>query len=355
MKVLLFIPQRYGLYRPLRDAFAHLGAQVHSLDYEDFIRSWEKKTNTQIFRFPDKWRKKWEAYYFRRINDQYLAAYEKHRPDLVFIYNNAMLLPETLAHFKQKSKVAFFLGDHPFYTRTNRYFLSLLFYGDAIFAPDSFWISQLRKMGLNNLYHFYPGVPKDEYYPVKLPADRYEALKTDILYVGNCYVDSWGYKKARFLSHFTGFDFQLLGRGHWQRWFSFFPELKQHYQKLDRFLPVAELNERLNATRIMPIDGNPGVLHGLHFRLFEALAAGVLPLLEWQEDLTHIFGDQFDLPAARSYDEIRDMTQYYLNDEPARRETVRRMQQIVEEKYSLENNADLIDQALQLSFNHSTL
>ena len=350
MKVLLFIPKRYGFYHSFQDTFAHIGAEVFSIDYYNFVKKWEQKVNTQIFRGPKKYRLKWESYYFQKINNYYIETYNRIQPDIVFIYNNELLLPETLAYFRaRRTKIGFFIGDNPLYTPTNRYYLQLLEYGDAIFLPDSFWIAQLQKTGLQNLQLFYPSIPSDQYYKKKLSAEAYQALRTDILYVGMSYTNSWGYKKAKFLNYFTDFDLKIIGNRDWKRWFMDFPALEIHYQEQTKRLSNGKLNELYNATKIIPIDGNPGIMHGVHWRMMEALCAGALPLLEWQNGLYEIFPPNSVLPAVHSYEEIKSMTYYYLNHETERSQTVDWMRGIVFEKFSIENNADRLVEALQLS------
>lgn len=348
MKVMLFVPQSYGLYHSLEGAFQACGATIFPISYGKHVKGWEKKVDVQVFRFPDKWRQKWEAYYFNKINAYYLQEYERIQPDIVFVYNNEMLLPETVAHFKKKSKVAFFLGDSPFYSPTNRYALTLLFQADAIFSPDTFWMDQLCKMGIKNIHHFLPGIPAHQYFQKQLPEATYKQLKTDILYIGTCYTTSWGYKKARFMSHFTDYDLQIHGNKHWKKWFAFFPELEAHFHAREGYIATEQMNDMYNATKIIPIDGNPGVLHGIHFRLFEALGAGALPVLEWQEDLATIFGEHADLPASKSYDELQEITNYYLSNDTERAAKVNWMKKIVAEKYAVEKNGQLIMNALGL-------
>ncbi len=349
MKVLLMIPQRYGLFGSLKKAFETLGAEIHAIDFYNFINPLEKKINVQAFRFPDTLRRRWEIYYLRKINKEYRKFYQEIKPDIVFIYNNEMLLPETVAFFKLHSKVAFFLGDHPLYTPLNRYFLALLFQADAVFAPDSFWISQLNKMGLQNLHHFCPGIPEQHYYPKKLSDEDLEKYRSDVLYIGMCYANNWGYKKARFLNHFTDFDLQIYGNKHWKRWFEFFPGLADHFQLKTDYYTETRMNDMFNATKIIPIDGNPGVIKGVHFRMFEALGAGALPLLEWQNDLQTIFPENADLPAARSYEEIREMADYYISHETERKNKVSWMKRIIQEKYAPEKNGERIALALNLN------
>lgn len=347
MKVLFLVPQRYSLFNAFRNVFLSRGCEVHAIDFFQHVKKWEKSLNVQIFRLPDKARVEWEKYYFGRINAFYTETYKRIQPDLVFVYNNEMLLPETLDFFKKKSKVAFFMGDHPFYTPTNRYYLALLTRADAIFAPDTFWIEQLSKMGVKNAHFLHSGIPEDQYFQQELPSGEYEALKSEVLYVGVNYTDSWGYKKAQFLNSFTAFDLRIHGNKHWKRWFPFFPELKRFFHEREGYYPVEQMNKMYNAAKIIPIDGNPGLLRGVHLRMFEALGAGALPMLEWQEDLTLMFGKGVDLPAVRSYDEIPEMAAYYLGNEKERLATVERMRQIAREKFSVEKIADIIFDAIK--------
>lgn len=349
MKVLFMIPRRYGLFYSLKKAFETQGANVYPVDFYEFIPPFEKKINVQVFRLPDSLRQKWETYYLNKINKKYLEIYDEVQPDLIFIYNNEMLLPQTLAYFKKKSKIAFFLGDHPLYTPLNRYFLALLFQADAIFAPDSFWIDQLKKMGLQNLKHFCPGIPEAFYFEKNTPENQHKETGNDVLYIGMCYANNWGYKKARFLNQFTDFNLQIHGNKHWKRWFPFFPKLEKHFQLKTNYYSEEKMNNLFNATRIMPIDGNPGVIQGVHFRLFEALGAGALPVLEWQDDLRIIFPKSLDLPAPKTYEGIREITDYYLNHEKERRTKVAEMKKAIREKYAPEKNGKLITDTLNMA------
>lgn len=349
MKVLFLIPQRYGLFHSLKKAFETINAEVYPVDFYQFISPVEKKFNVQVFRLPDKLRQKWESYYLNKINRHYRKLYDQIKPDLIFIYNNEMLLPETLAYFKKRSKIAFFLGDHPLYTPLNRYFLALLYQADAIFAPDTFWIDQLKKMGLKNLNHFCPGIPEEFYFEKQLQNGDLDKYKSDVLYIGMCYANNWGYKKARFLNQFTDFDLHIYGNKHWKRWFGFFPKLEDHFHLKNAYYSESRMNDMFNATKVIPIDGNPGVIQGVHFRMFEALGAGALPILEWQNDLNTIFPDETDLPAPKTYEEIKEMTRYFLDHESERIDKVLRMKEVIHTRYSPQKNGELIAGALELN------
>ncbi|MCB0651098.1 MAG: glycosyltransferase family 1 protein [Saprospiraceae bacterium] len=346
MKVLFFVPERYSLFHSFKEIFKVWEAEVYPIDFNATLKKWEIQFNVQVFRLPNKWRVRWETYFMDKINRYYRQVYDRRLPDLVFIYNNEMLLPETLEYFKRKSKIAFFLGDHPLYTSLNRYYLSLLNYADAIFAPDTFWVSQLKKMGLKNVHFFQAGIPSSHYYEKQLSEVSYQKLKSEILYVGMCYTDNWGYKKAKFLNYFSDHDLQIHGNRHWERWFSFFPNLEPHFRLKSQYYNTDYLNDLLNATKIVPVDGNPGLINGVHIRLYEALGSGALPLLEWQNDLDEIFPAHAELPAPKSYDEINEITRFYLQNEADRKEKVAWMKKIITEKYSPKNNAHQMFKAL---------
>ena len=347
MKVLLLVPKRYGFHQSFRETFEALGGEIHTIDYQHIMVGWKQRINTQMFRLPDKWRQKWEGYYYQDINKLYLQEYDRIQPDIVFIYNHELLVPETLAYFKKKSKIAFFLGDCPYYTPGNRHFLPLLYYADAVYTYDTFWIEQMTKMGIKNMHYLYPNTPTDSFYEKKLSDAVYEELKSDVLYVGMGYKTSWGMKKAKFLSCFADFDLQIHSDDSMERWFEYFPEIAKCYRPRTGHISVERLNDMYNATKIAPVDANPGLLNALHWRWVEALGAGALPVLEWQQNVVEIFGDA-DVPAVKVFDEAREMTAYYLSHEKERRAMVVWMQNLVKEKHSIKNNAALLSETMHI-------
>jgi len=350
MRTLLLLPDKYSFSKSIEAALNIAGAQCRYLDYRSVISNPEKRFNTQIFRFPDSLRRKWESYYLRKINRWYIEQFEKEQPELVFVYNNEMLLPETMKWLNQKKiKTAFYLGDNPLYTTTSRYNLAILQYADAVFVPDSYWLMQLRRIGLPNVQMLLPSIPDHSYFPVPgIPSSEFEELKTDVLYVGMNYNDSWGYKKAKFLSFFTGFDLRIYGNKAWKRWFIFFPELENHFIERNNLIPLGRLNKMYNLAKIVPVDGNPGIMNGIHIRVIEALAAGTLPLMEWNRDMDEIFKGITDLPAVKDYRQIPETTKYFLNNESVRLKMVEHMIAAYRSKNNPVNNGDVIYKSLGL-------
>ena len=338
------MPAQYSITMQIKQLLKNSYNDCIILDFRPTLNKWQIRINTQMFRFPDKLRKKWEHFYFKKINQWYIKQFRIHKPNLVFIYNNEMLLPATLKWLKEKKmKIVFFLGDNPLYTPTSRYNLTVLEYADAVFVPDTFWQHQLLKIGIPNVFYLLLPLPEEQYFPVKnLSESEKKQLQTDILYVGMSYNDSWGYKKAKFLSFFVNNKLQIHGNQAWKRWFQFFPELEPYFINKQAFIPVEKLNKMYNCTKIIPVDGNPGIFNGIHLRILEALSAGALPLMEFNADMDFIFKDVSDLPAVKDYRAIPEMVEYYLSNENSRCEMIDKMTHTYKNQFSNKLIADYL-------------
>jgi len=346
-RALLLSPANYSLTNSLRETLSVIASEVKVEDVRSVIGSIESRFNSQVFRFPHRVRKSWEHHFQSKINTRILNLITGFSPDLVIVYNSQFLLPETCRIVSGRSKLVFFMGDSPFYTPQNNYYLSCLEHADLILSPDSCWAEQLNTMGLRKTLYFIPGADEESYYRISSEEAGIEE-ETEILYVGSCYLNSWGYKKALLMNAFSGFNFRLYGNSAWQRWFSFFPALKAVYTE-SNYIPQKKLNRMYNRTRIIPVDGNPGIICGIHLRMFEALAAGALPLIEYRKDVeSRLFsGFKEELPLIRDYRNADFMASEYLKDDMARQQLVSAMNSFLRKEYSHELNASRLSEALQ--------
>jgi hypothetical protein len=133
MKVLLLVPRRYGFHHTFKELFTYMGAEIQTIDYHHLVKGWQEKVNTQMYRLPDKWRLKWESYYFQRINNRSTTALSPISCSFITVAHD----PDTIEHFKRVGQKLLFLGDCPYYTPANRHF-PILFHADAIYTYDSF-------------------------------------------------------------------------------------------------------------------------------------------------------------------------------------------------------------------------
>lgn len=107
-KALLLCPQNYSLYNIFNNILKEICNEVISINIRNYVNKYEININTQIFRFPNSIRSKWLIYYQKKINNQLLNEYLIQKPDLVFIYNNEMLLPSTIKRIQKNTVIIFF-------------------------------------------------------------------------------------------------------------------------------------------------------------------------------------------------------------------------------------------------------
>jgi len=324
----------YTLDKTIKLGFERLGDVVLHHDFRFFIKNWQSTINTQIFRMPNKMREKWEEYYFPKINKKHIKVFDEYKPDVVFIYNNEALLPATITYFKRNNaKIIFFLGDSPYYTPTNKYYMHILSQADLIISPDSFWAEQLKLLGIQNVVVDFPGYDETPYRNISITDQDKEKYDFDILFVGTGYTDTWGYKRALFLNHFTPFNFKLFGGQHFKRWFPFFPELEKKFELKNGHIPLEEMVKMHKCAKLYPVDANPAILHGVHLRVFDTIAMGILPFVEYRKDMEQFFKD-VELPVIKNYKDIEKKVSRYLKNESLIERSLADLKKYCNEKYS---------------------
>lgn len=335
--------EKYSLYNSFMNLLGEMAREAKGFDVQGKINAANLRINAQMYRFPFRIRNRWENHILNKANKILLNEIREYRPDIVMVYNSEFLLPETCMEIKKDSRLVFFMGDSPFYTPFNNYYLACLPHADLILSPDSFWNEQLNTMGLNQTLFFVPGIDQRSYFQLNEPGELEGIDERDVLYVGTCYVDSWGYKKALLMSQFTGFNFRLYGNAMWKRWFRFFPELEEKYIA-SGFIPTPFLNKMFNRAKIIPVDGNPGILNGFHMRLVEALGAGALPIVEYRKDIAEkLFkGSKVMVPQITDYLKARDLAKYFVINDTERTELIRELNKFLLKKYNSKNNSELM-------------
>ena len=332
MKCLLLAPSRYPFIRSISHGMEALGIEVRTLDYQDFFSARKNAVYNNYTSLPKKLRRYWEEPYVRRANEEYLRIFEEYGPDLVFIYNDQLVQPETIAAFKSKSRVAFYLGDHPLYTPTNIHNLSILFASDYTITPDSFWRTQLMRMGLDNVVVDHFGMNDAMYQPMTVTVEQRALYGADLVYIGSASKTNWGYKRARFLNLFSGLDLRAYISGSMDRWYGEFPALASKIHMHDRFDPGFN-NLVYNCGKLAPVEQVPSLFHGIHVRVFDALGAGILPLCEYSKDIEDVF-EGIDVPLIHDYREAEALARHWITADQDRASIVERMRVRASERYA---------------------
>lgn len=147
------------------------------------------------------------------------------------------------------------------------------------------------------------------------------------------FTQSRGFKRILFLDQFTRYDFKIYTGKGITRWYEDFPGLKQRTVHPAKRLTDNELNTILNCCKLYPVDANPGLINGVHLRIFECIGSGILPLVEYRKDVKDIFGKQ-GLPIITNYKAAGEMAAYYLHHDQERMDILQGLRSFVAEKFS---------------------
>lgn len=334
MRILLLAPGFYTLSKTIAAGINVLGHDCIHYDYRTELALHLETVNTQIFRMPFRIRRIWEEFFLKKINTSIMAVYEIENPDCVLIYNNEMLLPGTIQHFRNcGSKVITLMGDHPYYTPTNRFYLHNLINSDLIISPDSMWSEQIGLLSDVKIIDDFPGFNPSYLEFRELTTYEIEEYNSDVFFVGNGYVDAWGYKRAIFAAQFVCQKAIILGDKNWLRWLELFPELKKIFQLKQGRISETELIIRSKASKVYPVDANPGIINGTHLRIFDCIGMGILPVPEYRKDILAKFEGVY-IPLVNKYSDYEKVINELLLNDSNRERILAELQQYALEKFS---------------------
>ncbi len=332
MKCLLLAPLQYPFLQSIIAGLQARGMLLRAVDYQQFFSPRANSRYNNYTALPRRIRQLWEEPYVKKANAEYWRIFREFQPDVVFIYNNQLVLPELLAEFKKTARIAFMLGDNPLYTPTSIYNLHLLFYADYVISPDSMWRDQLTQMGVKNVVFDCFGFNSAIYHPMEPSADDRQRYQSDFIYVGSASKTNWGYKRVLFLDIFKNFDLRayISGSG-MERWYGMFPGVEQRIIPHDRF-DAGFNNLVYNCSKIAPVELVPSLFKGIHVRVFDILGSGILPLCEYSADLYTVF-EGMDIPVIKNYPEGQEVARFWLDNEAKRTACVEAMRARVLERY----------------------
>jgi glycosyltransferase involved in cell wall biosynthesis len=331
-KAMLIIPELYSLKDTVRMGLNNSGYELKHIDYRQAVKKNKihSKIHTVLMYGKDKFPK-----IQQQANDYYIKEYNINKPDLVFIYNDEAVLPSTIEYFKKKSKIIILLGDNPLTLNPpNIHNVSILFQADCVVCADSVWKGQLERIGLNNIIYDYLTYNSSSFSSSRsLPSNNREK---DILFVGRTYQGAWGYKRCLFLDEFTDLNIDIYGSGaHWKKWVETFPKIKERLIYDINKLPFNKMEDLMYSYKVFPVDANPGFIAGMHLRIFECIAAGILPLIEYTKDIDHVF-DGIPLPVIHNYNDSNQLAIQYLADNDGRIKILNNAKEYLNENYSPE-------------------
>ena len=96
---MLLIPPGYSLLKTIVKGFSENGIETIAVDYESFFSRFVNSFVRRFESLPNKIKKNWKQHYIKKVNAEYTRLFEIHKPEIVFIYNNQLILPDTLKYF----------------------------------------------------------------------------------------------------------------------------------------------------------------------------------------------------------------------------------------------------------------
>lgn len=333
MKALLLIPRAYSLLNTVKRGFEANGIDTVWVEYETFFNPGINRFVSRFETLPNKIKNRWKEPYVRKLNAGYKKQYDLHQPEFVFIYNNQLILPDTLIYFRRKSKIIFFLGDNPLYTPTSEFNLTILYQADYIICPDTFWIAQLERIGVPNLHFGVFGFDDSVFYPFEPDKKDLEKYGSELVYVGTAQKTNWGFKRFMFLNLFRKFKFDayITGNAYTQKWKNWFPELEKNIIPHQINDPVFN-NLVCNCSKLYPVDLVPSLFNGIHIRIMDCIGSGILPVIEYSADLDLVFRG-IEVPVLRNYNNAEPLVKKYLQNDVARINVVKALREYVIDRY----------------------
>ena len=338
MRILLLMPEGYTLLNTIRTSLQELGHTTEHLNYLSFFKHYQNRLITKTIGLPHKVRKMFKIHdaYRKKINTIYLEQVYHVKPDLVLVYNDQYLTCQTAREIKKITKLAFVLGDNPFFFHNHPLSnLGMYLEADYVFSCDSFITESFKKAGQPHVTEIYLGYDPNICYPKQPTEEEKQKYGCDVVMIGRLYptiIASWTYKRLWFYYQFRNLNLKIYGHG-WRKYQQQFPELLSKVIDLNRHLSFDEVNTIVSCGKVYPVDANPGIINGIHLRVFDCIGQEILPLPEYTKDLERVFKD-VEMPFIKDYAEAEKMAKYYIDHDDIRERIKRELKQFVDEHYT---------------------
>lgn len=338
MRILTLIPKGYSWLNSINKNFEKFNNEVITLDYLSFFKTWQNKLITKSNGLPISFKNKIRIHdaYRKKINMIYLEKIYGYKPNMVFVYNDQYLTYETAKEIQKITKLVFFLGDNPFFFHNHPINeLGMYLNADYLFCCDSFITEFFKKAGQKKITEVIFGYDPTICYPMQPSIEEKERFSNDVVMIGRLYPtikSSWTYKRLLFYKQFTNLDMKIYGHG-WSKYKATFPELIQKVVNLDHYLTFDEINTLLSCCKVYPVEANPGIINGIHLRVFDCIGTEILPIVEYTKDLDNVF-NEVEIPIIKNYKDAEKIAKYYIKNSEKRERLKKELKQFVNQRYT---------------------
>lgn len=260
-KVLIISSPFFDYQTSVGRAFADLNYEVLIETYDEPIHPfkgllrWRHKLAKNKQKLRDKSKQKYNSY-IKQVYDTY-------SPDIVFTYNGTILYSETLAYFRQKSKVLLWMYDSVLRSDRSQC-INHIDYVDGFFCFEGKDVVYFKS--LNKTAYFLPlACDTHVYYPIENKKD------IDILFVGTIYTSPNRIRILKLIA--TKYShLNLLFYGHYKPYYKnlmkwLFSENRKVFKNVN--IAPEKVNELFSRTKIALNIHNAQSTNGANQRVFE--------------------------------------------------------------------------------------
>jgi len=206
---------------------------------------------------------------------------------------------------------------------------------DYVFSCDSYITKSFEKAGQKNVSEIYFGYDPIICYSKKPTQEQRMRYSSDVVMIGRLYptiISSWTYKRLFFYNQFKNLDLKIYGPG-WHKYKEVFPELIQKANNPGHYLSFDEVNTILSCCKLYPVEANPGIINGIHLRVFDCI--------EHTKDLDTVFKD-VEIPIIKNYNDAEKLAIYYIKNDKKREQIKKELKQFVDSNYTPQKAAKKI-------------
>ena len=306
-------------------AFRELGHEVEILTTIS-ADEWAKKklftSYARAIRPVDKWLKRthWEQW-----NTQVKHRVLQFKPDILFSLNESKLYPETLQYVREGLECVpvCWLADDPFDSIRFTTMPVLLRHFTHIFVGEPMWIPHVRMVARpKTLAVLHGAADTSIFHPVDVTEKEKELLGAPVSFTGNAYGGApEGLYRGAILEAAVPFGLKLWGYGGWERYFRYFPTLRQAYQ--GRGTSLQETNIINQVSGVVLNITHPQTFTAMQMRTFEIAASGGFQLADRRTEIDKLFPNG-EIVQFSTSDELREKVRYYLDHVEERRQLAAR-------------------------------
>ena len=284
-KVLIIGPKFHYFNGCIERAFLTLGYETRTLAYDNPVHpyNWVNKVRYKFSQDKLRLKRQSRALWQSEVN----RAYEQYRPELVFMMNGDMLLPETIkAWRRQGTKVALWFFDSMTHIPLCEDNITAV---DAVFCYEQTDIPIIReRYGVEA--HFLPQAVDTQLYCPIAGAEK----KYDIVFAGDLVHSRKRREVAQaIVAHYPNLRIRVWGEYKpWYKniWTWLTRERRDVYTNCNA--SVAQLNADYNATRIVLNIHNEQQQDGANPKVYEIAATGVYQVCDANPYIEKLFAHQ---------------------------------------------------------------